>query len=98
MSYTPGAWKYIPWHIAEDQPQVLDGDGNMICYTASDDNARLIAAAPDLLVALKRLAHRARTMEIYIGPQDEAEDEDAVHAFFKSIDLAIETIARAEGK
>ena len=82
MSYTPGAWKYIPWHIAEDQPQVLDGDGNMICYTASDDNARLIASAPELLDACVAAAN----MLIATTPGCTA------------VKMCLDAIARAEGK
>lgn len=37
-----------------------EGTHNQICETAERDNARLIAAAPDLLAALKDLVESAR--------------------------------------
>ena len=65
VKHTPG-----PWHISSDDPLAVraeDGDGddwevaNAVDYCGfpeiqSKANARLIAAAPDLLAALERLA------------------------------------------
>lgn len=52
-------------------------------------NATLIAAAPDLLAALKRLSFTAQTSGGVAG-----RDEELVEA----IDVATRTIAKAEGK
>lgn len=51
--HTPGPWRYTPWHIEEGNPTVRAPEGWLICETSSDANARLIAAAPDLLEALR---------------------------------------------
>lgn len=58
LKHTPGPWRYTPWHIEEGNPTVRAPEGWLICETSSDANARLIAAAPDLLQALKRLVAR----------------------------------------
>ncbi len=53
--HTPGPWKYIAWH---GQHGVHDAMDNDVCETFGEDaeaNARLIAAAPELLEALMRL-------------------------------------------
>ena len=49
--HTPGPWKYIAWH---GQHGVHDAMDNDVCETFGEDaqaNARVIAAAPDLLAA-----------------------------------------------
>ena len=82
--YTPG-----PWHYATKGPGLLGvfcGDGrlarpaDLIAGVAASDNheanARLIAAAPDLLAALDFLTRAARTepgMAIYEAHLAEAE-------------------------
>ncbi len=45
--HTPGPWTYAPRHICEGEPEVRAPEGWLICCTASDEDARLIAAAPD---------------------------------------------------
>jgi hypothetical protein len=54
--FTPGPWKFVPWHIAEGPSEVRAPEGWLVCTTASDDDARLIAAAPDLLAALAEVS------------------------------------------
>jgi len=61
MTHTPGPWKYVPWHIEEDAAAVRAPEGWLICQTSSDDDARLIAAAPDMLEALKEIEQRGHT-------------------------------------
>ncbi len=59
MAHTPGPWKvnHLPWciyvgHGVEDS--VTGHSAESIAYNVTgDDNARLIAAAPDLLKACK---------------------------------------------
>ena len=45
-------WRFSPWHIEEGPPAVLAGSGWIVCTTSSDDHAKVIAAAPELLDAL----------------------------------------------
>ena len=61
--YTPGPWELTPY--GNDRLEVQGGPGKLIAvvwpmdnYTtqANNTNARLIAAAPDLLAALKHCA------------------------------------------
>lgn len=47
-----GPWSFVPWHVAEGPSEVRSQEGWLVCTTSSDDMARLIAAAPDLLEAL----------------------------------------------
>jgi hypothetical protein len=51
-SFTPGPWKYSPWHIEEGEPAVRAPEGWIIANVNSDPNAQLIAAAPDMYEAL----------------------------------------------
>lgn len=66
-SYTPGPWKIFDgWGSSREKPIIVDSIpddngkfvGNCICFvaTTNDDaaaNARLLAAAPDMLAALE---------------------------------------------
>lgn len=50
-THTPG-----PWHVSKIEPSEVNTDGRVLARTFGDcalENARLIAAAPDLLAALK---------------------------------------------
>ncbi len=58
--HTPGPWKAEPfaggwnvWPISSKKP-----DGSAIAYDCTEADARLIAAAPDLLAALLALVER----------------------------------------
>ena len=52
-SHTPGPWKaYGTWVNAGD-----DGNGPLVADCERDDDAELIAAAPDLLAALETAWH-----------------------------------------
>lgn len=46
---TPGKWRWLPWHIAEGNPQVRAKDKNgveyLMCEVSSDRDAALIAHA-----------------------------------------------------
>src|SRR3990167_7407928 len=58
--HTPGPWKLVAcergqkWAILSEQECCPDHD-RLIAFVGEDDNARLIAAAPDLLAALEEL-------------------------------------------
>ena len=88
--HTPGKW-------AEAGMLILDDDGNMLAevfYDGPDGhgeaNARLIAAAPELLAALKQIAER---------PYAEPEDADNLHNEVNDIiRMARAIIARAKGE
>lgn len=60
MSHTPGPWRWDEngycWLVGSDSTTILhvDDSGNK-CPSRDDPNARLIAAAPELLKALKAL-------------------------------------------
>lgn len=51
MSSTPGPWTFVPWHIEEGPPAVRAPEGWIVCTASSDDDARLIAASPDMAEA-----------------------------------------------
>lgn len=60
--HTPGPWKVgrhdgnsgqlAGWQVLSDNPD--DRIQGLVCQNAGPDNARLIAAAPDMLAALER--------------------------------------------
>lgn len=82
MTYTPGPWDYLNDHIfARDRhvARCLQGKGG------SADDARLIAAAPELLEALRWLLN-------------EVERERDYEHWQAVIDPAREAIAKAEGR
>jgi hypothetical protein len=66
MAYTPGPWRAIAgwpshiWHVLladrETEIIVARGDGDSMSNEEVAANARLVAAAPDLLAALKEVA------------------------------------------
>jgi hypothetical protein len=60
MNHTPGPWKQVSVRGGWDGVQVANG-GTTICTLALNvpDNARLIAAAPDLLEACQFLLETA---------------------------------------
>ncbi len=82
--HTPGPWSYLPRHICESEPEVRAPDGWLICCTASDDDARLIAAAPRILDVLQEILD-------YRGGADSALDDEYV------MDRARAAIAQATG-
>lgn len=69
--HTPGPWDVLPY---VDAIKILDSNGSsiaLVCDRWTDepgmppDNARLIAAAPDMLAALQRLCEQAEMTEDY---------------------------------
>ena len=95
-THTPGPWTFTKAHENEDDtdpayaPFYVEADPFYIAGVAgrdlaeAEDNARLIAAAPELLNALKRL-------EQAITHPDKAEQ-------FAAVEAARAAILRAEGK
>lgn len=65
--HTPTPWRYVPWHIEEGPSAVRAPAGYLVCTTASDADASLIARAVnahnDLVKALKN-AQRALAMVV----------------------------------
>ncbi len=102
MSYTKGPWRVhggpgrLHHHLAViDSIPDVDGKviANCICHVAtsnddSDANARLIAAAPDLLEFAKRVAYRAQVFCKLQGIKPES---------IADYREAIEIIKQAEG-
>ena len=94
--HTPG-----PWVVCGDRAhtRVVSHEGMVICSdqdypaTITDEDARLIAAAPDLLHALKTIVanileyERVNNLSPNLGKQD----------CWLSVALANEAIAKAEG-
>jgi hypothetical protein len=94
-THTPG-----PWEISKNEAGELDiceaGAGNMLADLAkcknAEANARLIAAAPDLLEALKVTVWSLFKHQPPRAPQDPS--TDASHA----LAIASAAIAKAEGR
>lgn len=51
-AHTQGPWRFVPWHIEEGSSAVRAPDGHLICSTASDANARRIAACVNALAGI----------------------------------------------
>jgi hypothetical protein len=90
MKHTPGPWA-IGIETDNDQAQIISADGWHLASVALDPlpaNARLIAAAPDLLEALEDVAEWLST-----GKCDGVGfDEESV------LDVIRAAIARSKGK
>lgn len=94
--HTPGPWGCTPQVNTDHVFHVHRADGNFLEKEASYDqmqaNARLIAAAPHLLKALKALVHATKDFECSDVP-------DSIYVpFDKKWNEAREAIAKAEGK
>jgi len=60
-AHTPGPWCYATSELTPDRISVYAN--GPLCYVDKLADARLIAAAPDLLAALQRLTHPAADEE-----------------------------------
>lgn len=92
MSHTPGPWhvnKKYPTRVngPEDAPGVLVDCGENVEYLEAITNARLIAAAPDLLAACEAVLAGLRY-----------EKGRPVMAEFKMKDFLSNAIAKAKGE
>jgi hypothetical protein len=94
--HTPGPW----WPVDDDHPVTADGyvkaivaeKPSIIVAYSSEDNARLIAAAPELLEALRQLMFRTGHKWEEGGNAVEVANRKHVR------ELARAAIAKAEGK
>jgi hypothetical protein len=94
VGHTPGPWDYSPGGITIHGPNEEAVAETLPQGRRTLDNARLIAAAPDLLAACERLK-RAVTVIHGLSPDgpeidwvDEAGELDAVHLAIAAIDKA----------
>jgi len=93
--YTPGPWVFHGQH--QEIHAAVDEDGSQVIADMNPDNdypretnaanARLIAAAPELLAALQALTATARTFRNVPKGQQEwtALDDEALNAAFSAI-------------
>ena len=61
--HTPGPWSASPSPTSDGLYHVYKADGNFLTLEDAEHkaNARLLAAAPDLLAALEKVAHHTNT-------------------------------------
>lgn len=98
ISHTSGPWKVIVGAMDEDFALSVEGAGGMIAAVGplgepdeeDQANARLIAAAPELLAALKEL-------DAAICNEDR-EDNTTISRYFNAQKRARQAIAHAEGR
>jgi hypothetical protein len=89
MSHSPGPWKRKDWSSGG----VLNSEGRFIAAAYTPDDARLIAAAPDLLEALEQtVLHMQATADLAINTYGEVGGK-----WQKAIDDANSAIAKAKG-
>lgn len=88
QSHTSGPWKAV---TAGSVREVISRDGRLIADVVMDDasigwaNSALIAAAPELLAALKKLQTAVVQRDLWHGQEEE-------------LSAAMHAIARAEGR
>lgn len=95
--HTPGPWRQEVWRDEPYDPfvlELLDGDNHTVLSRETLEetvaNARLIAAAPELLAALKAMLALVPRDKLHpFGYTEEPQD--------KANDLAREAIRKAEG-
>lgn len=97
MKHTPGPWTVIlrgergTFHIPEAQKHEAErSDDGLDGYTVSKANAHLIAAAPELLEALRRVLHEAYSHEAV-----DCGDHCSTSCLWCAVQAAI---AKAEGR
>lgn len=100
-NHTPGPWNT---HICDDT-LIVDGDGNDIALVLGDyatqsevmeARSRLIAAAPDLLEALKAADAALNHLGDVLNGMDAVSEEDELH--FPAFEKVRAAIAKAEGR
>lgn len=94
-AHTPGPWFWAD-NVPDAPPQyrmIVDADGATVCDPSpmSEHDARLIAAAPELLEALRAILHDT-THDLVGLPRDEA-----LELIFSVADTAHAAIKRATG-
>lgn len=69
---TPLPWKFSPWHIEEGPSAVRAPNGDIVCTTSSDADAKRIVssvnALPALLSALEEIANSDRVSSLQSDP------------------------------
>ena len=66
MSHTPGPWKYS-YEAIDPEWAIVTAQGGLVVANVNDNqtaNARLIAAAPDMLAALKWIADQYESVDL----------------------------------
>lgn len=97
IEHTPG-----PWFSAADEVYQLHSDGRLgrqICDISSESknipaDARLIAAAPELLEALEAFE---RVIDIWLPKASDSEHEGECIALHRLRNRALDAIAKAKG-
>ncbi len=85
MAHTPGPWA---WRWSQPlNTLVIEAGDKYIARNIGNDNARLIAAAPDLLAACHKL----------IDSDAAVEEDERKHQLLLAKLLAAQAIAKAEG-
>ncbi len=105
MSHTLAPWRVVTGVCRHDHPDtsadvVADGDvvvADCGCHLAAIANAQLIAAAPELLACLRRMCGMYDAYSRRLAPLL-AEDEGTLWTFEHANSLALEAIAKAEGR
>ena len=96
--HTPGPWYFEAGYAPHDQGLVSsEATGQSLATTYSDDggfNARLIAAAPDMLAALVALFENCAMVHKHWGDgSNQKEATAAINAGFAAIDKATGGVA-----
>lgn len=96
--HTPGPWRYVG-KTKRGQPLAycVKIDAWTI-YARTEANARLIAAAPDLLAFARLVAALETNGETEARTGDQQSGDDAVEALSNLIGLARAAITKAEGR
>jgi hypothetical protein len=99
-AHTAGPWKWLNY---PDGRKLLAASSRAVIHcpdapmTCDPKDAALIAAAPDLLACLRRMCGMYSAYSRRLAPLL-AEDEGTVWTFERANSLALEAIAKAEGR
>ncbi len=104
MAHTPGPWREVETSVTDDKYRTIEagdgltGRGFHICGFMSPADSRLIAAAPDLLAALKSLLADIDSGVLVRDITRDGEPGWSMHMldFVKRLQSAQAAIAKAE--
>jgi hypothetical protein len=102
--HTPGPWRVGSWYegrlavIVEDVSDMRIITELTGANLAHEANARLIAAAPELLEALGTIARFIKDGDEIDGEEHEMSIDDAFQTAADAIDIARAAVAKAKGE
>lgn len=99
MAHTPGPWIPLECDGNADDLAIADNDGGYVCYSvATHADAELIAAAPELLAALKDAVEFINGHNECLEPSTHSSDREWIDHCVALHKSCQEAINKAEGR